>query len=338
MIKTNNNEYKCQECNKFYASKNSLSNHNKRFHNNCLSINEKLTINDDQNKKNITNYMCNYCDNIYKHYQSRWKHEKICENKQKINEIKLNKLQIENEKLKNQIISINCNHIIPLNNTYNNINNINNNYGIINNNQNNNNLFINQVGSEKIDFKTKDILSIARNGLNGAITCVKKTNFNKKKPENHSFCANSLEGKYFTTINEKTQKPESIPKKELIEKVLESSFKIIEGIALQIEFNLNLKKKIPKKERKQIQYILDNKHKFYEKKNWRTFYNSINSMSYNYRKLIINTWNILKPHDNLNSESDESDNISLDDDISLDDNDISVNNYKYFNNKNDKVI
>ncbi len=31
-----------------------------------------------------------------------------------------------------------------------------------------------------------------------------------------------------------------------------------------------------------------------KKKNWKTFYNSINSMSYNYKDLILSTWNILK--------------------------------------------
>ena len=41
------------------------------------------------------------------------------------------------------------------------------------------------------------------------MTCVRNINFNKKKPENHNFYSNSLEGQFCTAINEKTQKPEN---------------------------------------------------------------------------------------------------------------------------------
>jgi hypothetical protein len=96
-----------------------------------------------------------------------------------------------------------------------------------------------------------------------------------------------LYGEYCTTINHKTQKPEIISKKELFWKVLESSFKIIEGIAIQIECNSELRKQIPLNEQEKIYELLRNKDKFYEKKNWKNFYNSINSMSYNYKNLIL---------------------------------------------------
>jgi hypothetical protein len=57
---------------KNYASKQSLSNHTKRFHKNTdivSGINQPIKPN---------KYNCRYCKSVYKHIQSRWKHEKNC--------------------------------------------------------------------------------------------------------------------------------------------------------------------------------------------------------------------------------------------------------------------
>ena len=75
-----------------------------------------------------------------------------------------------------------------------------------------------------------------------------------------------------------------------------------------------MKNNLSKEDRKQIERIVANKSKFYEKKNWRTFYNSVNSMSYNYRDLVLSTWKLLKkPFENnliieTSDEEDEYDN------------------------------
>ena len=134
--------------------------------------------------------------------------------------------------------------------------------------------------------------------------------FNKNKPENHSFLTTSLEGQYCTAINHKTQKPEKVEKKELFWKVLESSFKIIEGIAIQIECNSELREQIPINEQKKLLNLLENKNKFYEKKNLRSFYNSINSMSYNYKNLILSTWSMLKGPQLIEETESDFDNDS----------------------------
>jgi hypothetical protein len=289
--KIHQDEFKCKNCNKYYASKSSLCNHNKKFHNLCNTkiIPDKNVCNTKVIQSNIINsYNCNYCNKEFSLRQYRWKHEKICKNKIKLLE-ENNKLKIENKKLKMQIIPVNTqSNIISVNNTNSQINN-----GIINN-INNNSLFISQLGSEKINYKAKDIRKIAHDGLNGAITCVQKTNFDKDKPENHSFLTSSLDGHYCTAINHETQKPEKVPKKDLFWRVLESSFKIIEGIVIQIECNNDLREQIPVNDQDKLYELIANKNKFYEKKNWKSFYNSINSMSYNYKDLILSTWNILK--------------------------------------------
>ena len=167
---------------------------------------------------------------------------------------------------------------------------------------------INQIGKEPIVFRAKDIKSIANDGMNGPITCVRQLNYNKKKPQNHSYCTTSLEGEYCTAINVKTQKPEKVPKKEIIDKVFESAYNFIETIATQLKEDDSLRKKLSKKEIKEIERIVANKNKYYEKKNWKIFYNSVNSMSYNYRDLVLSTWKLLKPLEkNLISESESSD-------------------------------
>ena len=77
------------------------------------------------------------------------------------------------------------------------------------NNTLNKNLYINQIGNERINLTPKQIKEIVGEGLNGAMRCVRNVNFNRKKPENHNFYSSSLEGQFCTAINEKTQQPEN---------------------------------------------------------------------------------------------------------------------------------
>jgi len=93
-------KYPCKKCNKFYSSHSSLCNHNKRFHNDVkkgesnishLSATHQSNISIPSTKNEKINesdtYECRYCDNKYKHIQSRWKHEIKCKIKMdKINE------------------------------------------------------------------------------------------------------------------------------------------------------------------------------------------------------------------------------------------------------------
>jgi hypothetical protein len=265
--------------------------------NNCLTTNNNSSIILNSQKK----YTCKYCEKIYDIQQSRWKHEQTCKNKTTVLE-ENNKLKEENEKLKMQLIqnspsSITNNTNNGTNNTNNGtINNTLNNNKTLNNTVNNNNAYtINQIGKEPIVFRTKDIKLIANDGMNGPITCVRRLNFNKNKPQNHSYCTTSLEGEYCTAINHKTQQPEKVPKKEIIDKVFESAYNFIETIATQIKEDDSLRKKLSKKEIKEIDRIVANKSKYYEKRNRKIFYNSVNSMSYNYKDLVLSTWKLLKP-------------------------------------------
>ncbi len=288
-------QYKCKTCNKYYSSKSSLCNHNKKFHNeNKSKINIIDTSHEIKDNSIIINNLikCNYCYNMYKHKQSKWKHEQKCQNKTNIIE--------ENIKLKNKIVELESKtqFVQSINNQQYN--------KIINKNKT---IIINQLGHEPFScLPIKDILQIANDGYNGPVTCIKKLNFNKKNPENHSFCTTTLEGKHFTKINQKTQKPEKINKKQFIDEILKSSLSYIEKIAFFIEFDDDFREKIPLSFQEKINEILKNKNKFYENRNKKIFFNSINDLSYNFKELIMSTWKLLKKseniHNNVDNESD----------------------------------
>ena len=97
-------KFACNICNKYYASKSSLCNHNKKFHNNRNNYNTPL-IQPFNNQKpiikqslNNLNNQCKFCNKIFSHYNNKWRHEKICKQKNINNEIdKLNESNKQKE-------------------------------------------------------------------------------------------------------------------------------------------------------------------------------------------------------------------------------------------------
>jgi hypothetical protein len=349
-------EYKCIECKKTYSGYQSLWIHNKKYHakdgttaatitpiiDTKIDTNPNICVTKpvlpdtivDTNVKN-KKYSCKFCDKKFNFRQNKYQHEERCKNKKSnLEEDKMAILE-ENKKLKEENEKLKSSQLVPLNNTNNNTNNktknkinhgvITNNHGTINNNQNNtlnknNYLYINQIGNEKMDLTAKEIKSIVNDGLNGAMTCIRNLNFNAKKPENHSFYSSSLEGQFCTAINQKTQKPETLPKKEVVDRALESSFKILEGVAIQIECDEDFKDQFTKEEIDQLQNIINNKTKFYEKKNRKIFHNSVIGMSYTFKNLILSTWELLQP--DYDEDMDETESLPDITEIHYDPNDI----------------
>ena len=171
-------EYKCNICNKYYSSYQSLWIHNNKFH-----LDKVLKTSDK-----VINYNCRYCIKQYNNLKTRWSHEQKC--KEKNSEII--ELKKEIELLKN------TNNQLITNNT----NNTNN--GIINNTNNNTNnyIIIQPNGNEKIsDFSIKEISEIINSGNNSIIKCTEMIHFNKNRPQYHGFCSTSLEGNYFNVID-----------------------------------------------------------------------------------------------------------------------------------------
>ena len=275
--------YRCNKCNKEYSSYKSLWNHNKKFHLVQKQLyNENITknitnINENITKNIIKKFNCKYCNKQFNYYQNNWDHEKNYCKKKDI--LELNNKLIDTQIINNQINTIN------------------------NNNQKQ--IIINQIGKESINcLPIKDILKIIGDGYNMPISCIKKINFNKNLPENHSFCTTKLEGKHFTRINHKTQKPEKINKIDFINEVLESSLKFINSIHTLIEFDDEYRNNIPIEYQSKIKDIIDNQHKFNEVKNKKAFFNCINDLSYNFKDIIFETWKLIQPT-NYIEDSDE---------------------------------
>ena len=103
--------YKCDVCNKFYMTYKTLWYHNKKFHKNkpieeckedsLKSKDESKEI--DKESKAIKKYNCKYCNNEYKHKQTRWTHEQKCEKKNNLD--KINK-DPRDELLKKELLEI----------------------------------------------------------------------------------------------------------------------------------------------------------------------------------------------------------------------------------------
>jgi hypothetical protein len=170
----NKSVFECKICNKNYKSYNSLGNHNRKFHqsiknkklsenigkisetNNKLS--EKLgKISENNNTIIMKVYNCRKCNKIYYNLQSRWSHEKICNN----NNIILYDNKIE--QLENKIIELEnkiSNNNIITNNTNNGITNTNN--GTINNNNTTNNIIKVTFGAVCIYFAKQNIFMTTR--------------------------------------------------------------------------------------------------------------------------------------------------------------------------------
>ncbi len=295
--------YSCITCNKEYSSYKSLWNHNKKFHNekndackgyvkDCVKGRKgnTLPINNEIVKHN---YVCEHCNKIFSSRQSKYEHKKKhCKKELIVLEDKIVVAPIQNQQITNNI-----------NNQQNNINNTNN--GTINNT---NNIIITQLGKESLDgFSIKDILSIVKEDNNMPIACVKKVNFNSKYPKNHSFCTTTLEGKHFTRINHKTQKPEKINKIDFINEVLDSSLRFIQNISLMVEFDESFRDSIPLEHQKKIKDILDNQYKFHDPKNKKAFFNCINDMSYNFKDIILETWKLIQPINKKENDTETDD-------------------------------
>jgi len=271
-------EINCSLCNKNYPNQRSYLNHRRRFH--------EIYVIDKDRKKDETNncYVCKYCDKEYKHFQSRWQHEKKCkvENEKKQQDILT--LQKENELLKNELIE-NKDEIIKLqkkllsckrldNKTFKAVNkvlmersfmNSNNNTADSHNNNNNNNTYqIFALGNEELvnvlTMQQKQQIMNSRLGSIEKIVeithCGELNQFKNiiitNLKDNYAYRYDSEKG-YFITVT----------KNDLLDDVITNRIMDIEAIYDELQSA----KKIDPKTKKLIQDFLDkmeNKDAFYD--------------------------------------------------------------------------
>jgi len=274
----------CSICNKNYASRNSLSNHNRKKHNSNI-VNNII----------IKTFSCKYCSKIYNNKYSKYKHQKPCKEKyeliqdtQEKNNLIITKLDNIENKLHNKNIK---------NNNLTNSNNLNNiNYGTINH------ININKIGSADMTCLTdENINDIFSKEIDCIFTFVELLHFNKNIPENHNHCTTNLSSKYLSVYNSDTKKIEKDRKKYIFDTILSKSIDLMDLLFSKNKSKFNSKRKNEITQTietlKNLRLCYDNKKLFNE------FINKLDLMSYNNRKVIIDTWS----NKNIQNDSDSDD-------------------------------
>ena len=183
----NKKQHICNMCNTKYISRQSLWNHNNRFHNdNSIQNVYTMSTPSVQNvytmstsgihSDNIKNNICNYCNIKLSNRQSRWRHEQKCIKKNdKIDKLTKENtlLKKENEDIKNQISNILKQNKINKQLINGNINNT-----IINNTY----IKFGNIGFEKL-LTNDQILSILNNQCLSLEEAIKFIHFNDDLPE-----------------------------------------------------------------------------------------------------------------------------------------------------------
>jgi len=264
--------YNCTTCNKNYKTRGGLWKHNNKNHNITTDIICNNTI-IKTNDKNI----CNICNKTFNSRQAKWAHQSKC----KIPE------------------SNNCNKIIN-----------NNNCKIINNNINDNRKQIiinynpgNEPEGKVLTFpsaRSGETLRVSPNkpinhlsskqqkeildkGLNSLLHLIKLTNFDKEKPEYHSYCVTAINDKHASMIDTNTQTVIKTAKVELFDTILSNNINKLEMISNNKIFSNT--------DRVEYKDKLDRLKKvLYEKKTGiKKYYSEINLLSFNNKEQIIET-------------------------------------------------
>jgi hypothetical protein len=186
-------KYRCELCNKNYKDKSGLWYHNNKYHlipDNKMQTFDNIPDNKMQtfdNKKEIfNNRICKFCNKVFSHRNSRWKHEQKCNIKINNDQIMELKKELTNEikevrELKEQLKEkINNTQITKNSNNTTNTNTTNNtNKGTINNN------YIIAFGKEEINniLTEKEKIRILNARYKSLEESIKAIHFNKDRPE-----------------------------------------------------------------------------------------------------------------------------------------------------------
>ncbi len=256
--------YKCEICNKYYKTYQSLWNHNKLKH-----PDKSAKIQSEAKK-----FKCENCGgfftrkfNLQQHVKNSCKVNKmetIVEMKQTINELVKKIKTLENKPIINNTTNNTTNNTI-------------------------NNIYINKTGTENVlelnDIEVNDIFS---KEISGVMSLVKYINFNSRLPSNHSFCSKSLEGKYLLSYNTEESKIESIRKKYFYQELLSNAVN-------NLELLYKLKKnQIDKNKQEKIEDTIQRLKEIitgsFTNKILKEMLNHLIQLSYNSKDIVLETW------------------------------------------------
>jgi hypothetical protein len=283
-----NKEYSCILCNKQYASKSSLCNHNKKFHNNNVvqkGTNVVLPVvvcgTSMSNNKN----QCKFCNKLFNDRSNKYKHEKIC--KKKINNSEIESLKNTINEMKKQFSLIlkekgKMHHktLQKINNQLNNTTNSNNN---INNGNIINNTFVKfgELEYQKVlnNSQIKQILNKQYQSLEESI---KQIHFNEELPEYSNIFITNMKDDLAYIFNGKQFI--SVRKNEIIHELIDIHTK---EINLSLEKNKNkLNEKYVNRLEKFLDMLNDDETQFTDNDNER-IYPSYKAYKTNSIKLLI---------------------------------------------------
>ena len=236
-------KFRCKYCDKEYSTSHSRSNHYRLYHNDAISLKSVIPSAKIQPNVIIDGYQCKFCPKIYKHLQSRWKHEQKCDNnkmEQLVN--KLNKLENDMKELSKKPSAIN------INNTMNNIGTV----GTVNN--------INSLGYENIrnNISEKDkmyILTSIMHEEHPITELVRKIYTDEKLKEERNTLLTNLRSKDCLIYKSETNKFEATNKNDHIDNIIETRRNDV--VKMYNEFTENSKIKLKPKERQAIEDYLE---------------------------------------------------------------------------------
>jgi len=200
------NNFKCITCDKYYKSRSSLSNHNKRFHSNSSqNVNQNPSQNLPNtpdslpnpsqnlpiNNESIDKYMCKYCltkftrkDNMTRHLNKMHSNKisELEEENKKLREIEDN-MQKQMDELRKQLLDLMNKKCKVHHKTYQKIKNNGNIIGTIGTNNINYNIV--NFGSEKVSelLTDKEKLDILKHKARAIYKCIEMVHFNEKFPQ-----------------------------------------------------------------------------------------------------------------------------------------------------------
>lgn len=135
---------------------------------------------------------------------------------------------------------------------------------------------------EPIEHLTiKQQKKIMNKGLNSLLDIIKLTNFDKDKPEFHSYCVTALNDKHASILDKKTQTVIKTEKQELFDTLLTCNISKLESISKNKSISYSDREDYKDKLLRLKKLLFENK------KTINKFYSQINLMSFNNKHIIL---------------------------------------------------
>ena len=289
------NKFKCNTCNKYYKSYQSLWHHKKRFHSDISPNispdipkispnipNIYLTTNNESQQiiKKIDKRNCDYCNKILSSYKNLHRHQQTCKFKENDKEkIEMRKEIAELREMVAELIknkSNITNNKTTNNNSHNNTTN-NNNNGTINNNY----ITIVPFGKEnfvEVTTEEEHLLILKQDGNNVIYKCIEMKHFNDKFPQFHNYVKTNNRTDEAKIFDESIKDLKIVDNNETVDEVITNAEFDIEDMRDLHENKINNKQK------NNIKRILDVSIPYSK-----TVENTVKAMPYDYRNKVLET-------------------------------------------------